>query len=105
MKILIYSEKDYIKNVSGWCRGGKNIIYKHNGIVRNEIKYNRAQNTDDNNKILTYRTLSFSYEFQNDDDIIYFTYCYPYTYSDLQEYLKSIEKDSKAAALLLIFCI
>ena len=39
-------------------------------------------------------SLSFTYDFKHSDDVIYFAYCYPYTYTDLTEDLLAIEKDS-----------
>ena len=96
MKILIYSTKKYLEKSTGWFRGGYNIAYKSNGIIRSEI--NKVQNAKNDDNIFTYRTLSFSYEFQYDDDNIFFAYCYPYTYSDLQEYITNIEKNSQNSA-------
>ena len=32
--------------------------------------------------------MSFEYEFEFDDDEVYFAYCIPYTYSDLLDYIK-----------------
>jgi len=40
-----------------------------------------------------YSYLSFEYEFEKDEDEVYFSYCPPYTYSDLKAYLNSIKKD------------
>lgn len=34
---------------------------------------------------------SFVFEFDLEDDVYYFAYCYPYTYTDLQRYLHSID--------------
>ena len=36
--------------------------------------------------------LSFLFEFDLEDDIYYFAYCYPYTYTDLQRYLHSLDR-------------
>lgn len=38
--------------------------------------------------------LSFVFEFDMEDDVYYFAYCYPYTYTDLQRYLHSIDSMS-----------
>jgi hypothetical protein len=32
-------------------------------------------------------TLTFNIEFPHDDDQVYLAHCYPYTYTDLQDYL------------------
>jgi len=36
--------------------------------------------------------LSFVFEFDLEDDVYFFAYCYPYTYTDLQRYLHSIDQ-------------
>ena len=45
-----------------------------------------------NNKY--YYTLSFTYTFQYSEDTVYFAHCYPYTYSDLTNYLNSLSSNS-----------
>lgn len=37
-------------------------------------------------------TLTFNIEFPHDNDTIFFAHSYPYTYSDLQDYLMDIQK-------------
>lgn len=36
-------------------------------------------------------TLTFNIEFPHSDDAVYIAHCYPYTYSDLQEYLSRLQ--------------
>lgn len=36
-------------------------------------------------------TLTFNLEFPHTDDAVYIAHCYPYTYSDLQEYLSRLQ--------------
>lgn len=36
-------------------------------------------------------TLSFNLEFPHDNDSVYFAQCYPYTYTDLQDYLIKLQ--------------
>lgn len=36
-------------------------------------------------------TLTFNVEFPHTDDAVYIAHCYPYTYSDLQEYLSKLQ--------------
>eukprot|EP00347_Sterkiella_histriomuscorum_P004799 403359053 len=82
MKVLIFSEKQSEDKDIGWFRGGTKISYYNNGIKKESQKRSKC-----------YYTLTFSYEFQYDDDIVYFAYCYPYTYTDLQEELNRISND------------
>lgn len=37
-----------------------------------------------------YFTLSFQTQFKHDDDEVFYSHCYPYTYSDCCEYLAKI---------------
>ena len=37
--------------------------------------------------------MTFSYDFEYDDDVVYFAYCYPYTYTELVEELNTIMAD------------
>jgi len=41
----------------------------------------------------SYYTLTFTYNFKNDEDTVYFAHCYPYTYSDLKGYLTKLCED------------
>ncbi|KAL4445456.1 hypothetical protein ABPG74_004530 [Tetrahymena malaccensis] len=83
MKILVYSKKKREKQNLGWHRSCSNINY-----YKNEYK-RQTQNIP----ISTYYTLEFTYDFTEEQDEIFFAYNYPYSYSDLQNYLESIEND------------
>lgn len=73
MKVTIYSEKKVEEQKVGWHRGCTNLSYFPNGIKKDFIS------------VKTYYTLTFSYEFEYDNDTVFFSYCFPYTYSDLIE--------------------
>jgi len=40
-----------------------------------------------------YYTLTFTHCFTGENDYVYFSHCFPYTYSDLSDDLSKIEKD------------
>ena len=80
MKPLMYSEMDAEKKNIGWRRWGSNIKYYRNNL-----------RTEDDNKYMY--SLTWTCKFQNANDTYYFAHCYPYTYSDLQDYLKEIQED------------
>jgi len=40
-------------------------------------------------------TLTFTHRFEFSDDVCYFAYCHPYTYTDLQNYLCKLEMDER----------
>ena len=62
----------------GWRHGGDDICYYRNG---------------------TFYTLSFTFSFDTVEEI-YFASCFPYTYTQLQKYLFSLEKDERVAKIL-----
>ena len=47
----------------------------------------------------SFYTLTFSYTFSHDNDSVFFAYCYPYTYSDLQNEILAIETDPSRRAI------
>ncbi|KAK9508869.1 hypothetical protein O3M35_006326 [Rhynocoris fuscipes] len=78
MQPVMYSLKDAIINKIGWRRCGSNINYyqnDHNGEDEQNCTY----------------TLTFTIEFPHDDDCVYIAHSYPYTYTDLQEYLIKLQ--------------
>ena len=79
MKPLLYSEKNYKATCNGWFRGGYDIRYFQTPVKIKKIS---------GNEVTTY-TLSFKVVFQYDNDIIYLSHCYPYTYSDLVAFLNT----------------
>jgi cytosolic carboxypeptidase protein 2/3 len=82
MKILVYSERLAALKDIGWHRGGTKIGYYCNQIRKNEKLTSRM-----------YFTHTFTYEFENANDTVYFAYCYPYTYTDMLEDLNRIMQD------------
>lgn len=77
MKIMVYSYKKVDNGKShGWERGCKGISYQKNRVRKNERQF--------------YFTLSFTYEFEYDEDTVYFAYNIPYTYTMLNEFLDGI---------------
>jgi len=76
MKIAIKSQK----TDNRWTLGGENISY---------FKTEEYIPSDTSNKVLY--TLLFEYEFECNDDTVYFSYAQPYPYSDLLSYLHRTE--------------
>ncbi|TMW63340.1 hypothetical protein Poli38472_002281 [Pythium oligandrum] len=81
----------------GWHHAGVNVCYFKNAETYRNRKTGKVQN---------YYTLSFVYEFQespiefnaDEDQPVktqswYFAHCYPYTYSRLQRFLLTLQKD------------
>jgi hypothetical protein len=78
MKPLVYS----VKRNGGWTRSGKNIYYFQNNVKKQgEAGF--------------YNTLTFELEFEHEFDTVFIAYTYPYTFSDLSRYLKTILNTEK----------
>ncbi|XP_011267877.2 cytosolic carboxypeptidase 2 [Camponotus floridanus] len=80
LKPLLYSTEDARTRSVGWRRCGDNIAYYRN---------NDSSSDEEREK----HTLTFNISFPHDRDIVYLAHCYPYTYTDLQEYLGKIVAD------------
>jgi cytosolic carboxypeptidase protein 2/3 len=98
MKVSIYSEKraagmnsdDQVVNEGvGWFKGGERISYYNNGIKKDVNYYSKS-----------YYTASFSHKFTHDDDVVYFAFCIPYTYTDMMQDLYDIEQDPKRREII-----
>jgi hypothetical protein len=83
MRILSFSTKIKESEGMGWHRIGDSISYYQNQYKRDNFRFSR-----------NHYTFTFSHVFDHDDDIQYFSHCFPYTYSDLVEDLNRIERDS-----------
>ncbi|CAK1551904.1 unnamed protein product [Leptosia nina] len=79
MRPLLYSTKDAQLHSIGWRRCGDNIAY-----------YRNDPTCEEEEQYPSY-TLTFNIEFPHSDDAVYVAHCYPYTYSDLQEYLSRLQ--------------
>ena len=86
MQVVVLSDRGSIRSGVGWHRGGSDISY-----CKNTGPSGTASDG-------TY-SLRWTYVFSDDNDIVYFAYSYPYTYSDLQEYLSVIRRDPERSLL------
>jgi len=83
MKPIIYSIKKSEEKQIGWHPFCDNISYFPNGL----LKFPKSAKS--------LYTLRFSYTFEYNQDNVYFAYNYPYTYSQLTEYLDKLELDTR----------
>jgi hypothetical protein len=79
MQPVVFSEKESTAQGAGWTRSGEDVCYYENIITRSDGQ--------------RYHTATFTLRFQHDEDTVHVAYCYPYTYTDLQRYLKDLEDD------------
>ncbi len=116
MRPLIYSTK----SKRGWERFGTEVCYFHSPPSELDITQQSEQPTgkgrhpavfsvvsekedmtavkgkkkkEKDNSVCKY-TLSFTHIFEHSDDVCYFAFCHPYTYTDLQMYLKKLQEDT-----------
>ena len=80
MRPVVYSCK---KESVGWHNGGEGVKYFANGL--------RVSSTSSRSLF----TLTFAYTFPFDGDEVYFAYSYPYTLSQLDEYLNKLEENNE----------
>lgn len=81
LQILIYSDKMSNKDNIGWHRDGYNVCYYQSNLKKKTSGY--------------YYTLTWSIKFQYDFDCVFFAHCYPYTYTRLMSFLKTLECDAE----------
>ncbi|XP_023592901.1 cytosolic carboxypeptidase 3 [Trichechus manatus latirostris] len=78
MRPLFYSEKEAKTHNIGWKRIGDQIKYYKNNLGQAGHHY---------------FSLTWTFQFPHDKDTCYFAHCYPYTYTNLQDYLSGINND------------
>lgn len=86
----------------GWHRNGFNISYKRNSSRKtsvitkaiDEIK-NEDLKSELYKRIKVLHTLTFSYTFGYDNDIVYFAHFTPYTFTDWEKYLARITSQNE----------
>ncbi|XP_048358394.1 cytosolic carboxypeptidase 3 [Sphaerodactylus townsendi] len=80
MRPLLYSEAEAKNHNVGWQRTGDGIKYYRNNLGQDGRQF---------------FSLTWTFQFPHDRDTCYFAHCYPYTYSNLQDYLSAIARDPK----------
>uniref|UniRef100_A0A665VFZ9 Cytosolic carboxypeptidase 1 n=1 Tax=Echeneis naucrates TaxID=173247 RepID=A0A665VFZ9_ECHNA len=83
MQVLMYSVQEAISGRPRWVRTGTDICY-YKFVHTNAIAAGGQKGK-------SYYTLTFSTSFSHKDDVCYFAYHYPYTYSTLKMHLSKLE--------------
>ncbi|RMC19131.1 hypothetical protein DUI87_03735 [Hirundo rustica rustica] len=79
MQPLMYSVQEALRSRPCWTRVGTDICYYKNHFSRSSIAAGGQKGK-------SYYTITFTVSFQHKDDVCYFAYHYPYTYSTLKVY-------------------
>ena len=87
MKVAVYSDLKAEHGQVGWHRACTDINYFKNNIRKGETKR-------------FYYTLTFTYDFEYDNDTVFFAYCFPYSYKDLKKDISEIERVKKRSKFL-----
>jgi hypothetical protein len=82
MQVAVHSQHSLSSEGHGWFRGGEEISYFPNNYRREHVSAK------------TYYSMTFTYEFTASHDTVFFAYSVPYTYTQLNDFLKTIEADS-----------
>lgn len=97
MKPCVYSKRRYDSIGTGWHRSGYNISYKRNSSRKISIitkAIDEVKNDDLRSelfkRIKVLYTLTFSYTFGYDNDIVFFSHFTPYTFTDCERHLARI---------------
>ncbi|XP_041436090.1 cytosolic carboxypeptidase 1-like isoform X2 [Xenopus laevis] len=84
MQPLMYSVQEALASRPWWYRVGTDICYYKNHFSRSSL-------ATGGQKGKSYYTLTFTVTFEHKDDVCYFAYHYPYTYSTLKMHLQKLE--------------
>ncbi|XP_038660765.1 cytosolic carboxypeptidase 1 isoform X6 [Scyliorhinus canicula] len=84
MHPIMYSVQEAMLGRPQWIRTGIDTCYYKNHFSRSSIAAGGLKGK-------SYYTLTFTINFTHKDDVCYFAYHYPYTYSTLQMHIKKLE--------------
>ncbi|XP_067886154.1 cytosolic carboxypeptidase 1 isoform X4 [Heterodontus francisci] len=84
MHPIMYSVQEAMLGRPQWIRTGTDICYYKNHFSRSSIAAGGQKGK-------SYYTLTFAMTFSHKDDVCYFAYHYPYTYSTLQMHIQKLE--------------
>ncbi|XP_060091417.1 cytosolic carboxypeptidase 1 isoform X2 [Heteronotia binoei] len=84
MQPLMYSVQDALNGQPWWIRVGTDICYYKN-------HFSRSSAAAGGQKGKSYYTTTFTVSFPHKEDVCYFAYHYPYTYSALMMHLQKLE--------------
>ena len=94
MKPLVFSTIEHESSSSSWHRDCYNIGYYQNSFPRKAFLPSQSR------KYSFFYTLTFTYTFDQVNDLVFFAYSYPYTYADLSSYLAILSANPKCSKFM-----
>ena len=95
MKPLLYSMRKAENEGIGWHRAGENIAYYNSQRKRRGREDEQPP----------FHALTFELKFEHPNDRVYLAHCYPYTYTDLRNYIRNtVTMDVKDRIRKTILC-
>ena len=82
----------------GWNHTGTDVCYYKNRLTYTK-RVGGSGKAPVRKKLYNYYTLSYTYTITK-PDTVYFAHCYPYTYTRLQNFIVSLERDNRIAKFL-----
>jgi hypothetical protein len=92
LRPLLFSMSQASYDNKGWQRVGSNMSYLPTPFWIHEFY--------EEEKSCQLFTLTFTFEFDQHFDICYFSHCFPYTYTDLQQLIRKFVKEPEYDAYL-----
>ena len=109
MQPFVYSRKRHLEGDGvQWHREGFNIEYYYNDLTTRtsgktlDMAFDPRYVENMKDKFKKTSTLSFSYEFQYDNDIVFFAHFAPYSYSDVFRYMCKLEANEDLRKIMRI---
>lgn len=84
MRPYVFSKKKYEKGSAQWQQDGSNVE-----LIEKKLRYELIEEMIDSPCV--YR-LSFDYDFEYEDDEVFFAYTIPYTYSQMLKDISMLPK-------------
>ena len=74
---------------------GQVAVGAYSQVAEQQASASASQKAAKKPTVATNYTLAFTHIFERNDDVCYFAFCHPYTYTDLQNYLYRLQVDSR----------
>ena len=91
----------FFSKIAGtWQRAGSNISYFETSFASRSSVLGAEERRKKKKTLAPMYTLKFTHVFEQSGDLVYFAFCHPYTYSDLQVFLREACLSASAARIV-----